>query len=69
MEAILKNIFDEGELEKQATVAFFATVQNEKGRLVERQIEYYNMEVTVKKQLAFSKMQINDKSVLKLFDV
>jgi len=35
----IKNIFDECELEKQATVAFFATVQNEDGRLVER-LEY-----------------------------
>jgi hypothetical protein len=30
-----------------ATVAKFATVQNEKGRLVERQIDYYNLDVII----------------------
>lgn len=30
-----------------ATVANFATVQNENGRLVERQIDYYNLDVII----------------------
>ena len=34
----IKNIFDEGELERNATVAKFATVQQEGDREVERQI-------------------------------
>lgn len=40
----LKNIFKEGELDKQSTVAFFATVQQEGKRLVTRNIEYYNLD-------------------------
>jgi len=36
----IKNVFDEGELERLATVANFATVQTEGERQVERQIEY-----------------------------
>ena len=39
----IRNVFEEEELEERATVAKFATVQNEKGRLVERQIDYYNL--------------------------
>lgn len=39
----LKNIFAEEELIKAATVAFFATVQNESGREVQRSIEYFNL--------------------------
>jgi len=41
----LRNIFETGELCREATVAFFATVQNEGGRHVERQIEYFNLDV------------------------
>jgi DNA ligase (NAD+) len=40
----LNNIFKEGELRRDATVAFFATVQQEKARKVTRQIEYYNLD-------------------------
>lgn len=43
----INNIFEEGELEKSATVANFATVQVEGGRKVERQIEYYNLDVII----------------------
>ncbi|HNS30402.1 MAG TPA: RhuM family protein [Tenuifilaceae bacterium] len=43
----INNIFEEGELEKSATVANFATVQVEGGRNVERQIEYYNLDVII----------------------
>ena len=43
----IKNVFDEGELEPSATVAKFATVQTEGGREVERQIEFYNLDVII----------------------
>ena len=36
----IKNIYTEGELERESTVAYFATVQTEGGRRVERNIEY-----------------------------
>ncbi len=39
--------FAEGELEKSSTVANFATVQNEGSRNIERQIEYYNLDVII----------------------
>ena len=41
----LHNIYaTDGTWGGQATVAFFATVQNEGGRIVERQVEYYNLD-------------------------
>ncbi len=40
----LRNIFREGELDRNATVAFFATVQQEGDRRVTRQVEYYNLD-------------------------
>ena len=43
----INNVFLEGELEKNPTVANFATVQNEGGRIVERVIEYYNLDVII----------------------
>ena len=43
----IKNIYTEGELIKESTVANFATVQNEGGRQVERNIEYYNLDVII----------------------
>ena len=43
----IKNVYDEGELEQSATVAKIATVQTEGGRQVERQIEYYNLDVII----------------------
>lgn len=43
----INNVFEEGELEKSSTVANFATVQYEGGRKVERQIEYYNLDVII----------------------
>jgi len=43
----LKNLFEEGELQRDSTVAVFATVQNEGGRAVERSIEYYNLDVII----------------------
>lgn len=41
----IKNIFEEGELLRESTVAKFATVQDEGGRQVERAIDYYNLDV------------------------
>lgn len=43
----IKNIFDEGELARESTVAKFATVQNEGDRHVERDIDYYNLDVVI----------------------
>jgi len=43
----LKNIFIEEELDKNQTVAFFATVQTEGEKLVERTIEHYNLDVII----------------------
>lgn len=43
----IKNIFAEGELKREATVANFATVQNEGNRQVERNIEYFNLDVII----------------------
>ena len=40
-------IFKENELEKASTVAKNATVQNENGRNILRQIEYYNLDVII----------------------
>jgi hypothetical protein len=41
------NVFKEGELEKKATVAKYATVQNEGDRKVNREIEYFNLDVII----------------------
>ena len=43
----LKNIFESGELSREATVAFFATVQKEGSRDVSREIEYFNLDVII----------------------
>ncbi len=43
----IKNIYTEGELKRESTVANFATVQKEGGREVERSIEYYNLDVII----------------------
>lgn len=40
----LYNIFSTKELKRSSTVAFFATVQDEGGRLVERNVEYFNLD-------------------------
>jgi hypothetical protein len=41
----INNVFFEAELDKLSTVANFATVQKEGDRIVERQVEYYNLDV------------------------
>lgn len=43
----LRNIFKEGELDPVSTVAKNATVQKEGNRLVERNIEFYNLDVII----------------------
>ncbi len=43
----IRNIYSEGELIREATVANFATVQLENGRSVLRQIECYNLDVII----------------------
>lgn len=43
----IKNIYTEGELRPDSTVAKFATVQTEGIRQVERKIEYYNLDVII----------------------
>jgi hypothetical protein len=43
----IKNVFEEGELKPEATVAKFATVQTEGGREVSREIEFYNLDVII----------------------
>lgn len=43
----LKNIFNTGELDKTATVAKFATVQNEGGREINRNIDFYNLDAII----------------------
>jgi hypothetical protein len=43
----VRNIFEEGELRAEATVANFATVQTEGEREVSRDIEFYNLDVII----------------------
>ena len=43
----LRNIYREGELIEEETVAKNATVQNESGRTVRRTIEYYNLDAII----------------------
>jgi len=43
----IKNVFEEGELDYNSTVANFATVQMEGNRQVERFIEYFNLDVII----------------------
>ena len=43
----INNVFKEGELKRETTVANFATVQLEGDRTVKRNIEYYNLDVII----------------------
>lgn len=43
----VKNIFEEGELGRNATVKEFLTVQKEGSREVSREIEYYNLDIII----------------------
>ena len=66
----IKNIFTEGELRPEATVAKFATVQTEVNRQVTRDIDYYNLDVIISvgyrvKSLRGTQFRIWASSVLK----
>ena len=43
----IKNVLEDGELQEEATIANFATVQNEGTRKVERVIAYYNLNMII----------------------
>ena len=43
----INNVFDDGELDPSVTIANFAMVQTEGARRVERQIDYYNLDVII----------------------
>ena len=43
----IKNVLEDGELQEEATIANFATVQNEGIRKVERVIAYYNLDMII----------------------
>ena len=43
----IRNIYKDEELNRSSTVAFFATVQNEGGREIERNIEFYNLDLII----------------------
>ena len=43
----IHNVFRENELERSSTIAKFATVQEEGSRRVERELEYYNLDVII----------------------
>lgn len=43
----INNIFKEGELQRNSTVAKFATVQTEGNRKITRNIEYFNLDVII----------------------
>lgn len=43
----IHNVFQEDELERDATVAKFATVQEEGNRRVKREMDYYNLDVII----------------------
>ena len=43
----IKSVLDIGELQADSTVAFFATVQKEGTRQIERQIAYYNLDMII----------------------
>jgi len=43
----ISNVFDEGELRREATVAKYATVQTEGGKQVTREIEFFNLDVII----------------------
>lgn len=43
----IQNIYEEGELERSSTRRKFRQVQNEGGRNVEREIDYFNLDVII----------------------
>lgn len=43
----IKNIYNEGELDRNLTIRNFLTVQNEGNRSVRRKIDYYNLDMII----------------------
>ena len=43
----LSNIYDEGELEREATISILETVQTEGTRSITRQVEFYNLDAII----------------------
>ena len=43
----IKNVLENGELQEVRTVAFFATVQNEGGRNIKRELAFYNLDMII----------------------
>lgn len=43
----LNNIYEEGELQKEATVSILEIVQEENGRKVKRKVEFYNLDAII----------------------
>lgn len=43
----IKNIYNEGELERKPTVSKMETVQREGGRMITRNVEYYNLDMII----------------------
>lgn len=43
----IKNAIDEGEVDANATVAFFATVQKEGNRIVQRDVQHFNLDMII----------------------
>jgi len=43
----IKNIYEEGELEKNSTIANFTTVQKEGSREITRDIQFYNLDLII----------------------
>ena len=43
----IKNIYDEGELEPEATIRKFRIVQTEGGRQVSRSVDFYNLDIII----------------------
>ena len=43
----IRNIFKEGELDRESTVAKNATVQKEGNRTVTKEVEYYNLDLVI----------------------
>lgn len=64
----LKNIFQEGELERNSSVAFFATVQNEGNREVVRNIEYFNLDAIISVGYRVNSKYLGNSTPKRVFD-
>ena len=65
----IKNIYSEEELVQEATVAYFATVQNEGNRQVGRSICYYNqLEVAIDSDWKFEITHKDDETKIRVME-